>query len=137
VSPNGKLLACTSTETGRSEVYVTPIPGPGPRVLVSVDGGDEPVWSRDGKTLFFRPLGGEGPVMLATIVERPSLAVTRQDTLFTDIYQVNGTHADYDVFPDGRLLMLRGVNSARAARATPNVVINWHRLLENGGSRPK
>jgi dipeptidyl aminopeptidase/acylaminoacyl peptidase len=131
VSPSGKLLAFSSNETGRAEVYVTPIPGPGPRVLVSVDGGEGPMWSRDGKTLFFRPPVGDGPVMAATIVERPVLTVSRLDTLFNDIYQQTAAHANYDVFPDGRLLMMRSINSANVAPVTPVVVVHWQRLLEN------
>ena len=101
VSPNGRLLAYSSTESRRSEVYVTPIPGPGPRVQVSVNGGAEPVWSRDGKVLYFRSpsLGVVGPVMAAGIVEQPELVVTRRDSLFPDAYARAQTLGNYDVFP--------------------------------------
>ena len=52
-SPDGKWVAYTSDESGALQVYVKPFPGPGPRVLVSVNGGDNPVWSRDGHRLFY------------------------------------------------------------------------------------
>lgn len=53
-SPDGKWLAYVSDETGEFQVYVIPFPGPGPRIPVSVDGGLSPIWSSDGKELFFR-----------------------------------------------------------------------------------
>ncbi len=53
-SPDGKWLAYVSDETGEFQVYVIPFPGPGPRIPVSVDGGLSPIWSSDGKDLFFR-----------------------------------------------------------------------------------
>ncbi len=43
VSPNGRLLAYSSNRSGRMEVYLRPIPGPGPEVPVSIGGGAEPV----------------------------------------------------------------------------------------------
>ncbi len=53
VSPDGRWLAFASNESNRSEVYVQPYPGPGPRQQVSVDGGTAPAWSRDGRELFY------------------------------------------------------------------------------------
>jgi Tol biopolymer transport system component len=125
VSPNGHLMAYSSDESGRNEVYVTPIPGPGPRVPVSISGGQEPVWSADGGTLFFRaPLR----MMAATIGERPMLGVTRRDSLFADSYDRATSHNAYDVFPDGkRFAMTRAVT--RNARASLLVVVNWPQLV--------
>ncbi|MGH7554725.1 MAG: TolB family protein, partial [Longimicrobiales bacterium] len=54
ISPDGKVLAYVSDETGRREVYVTPLPGPGARIQVSNDGGEEPMWSPLGNELFYR-----------------------------------------------------------------------------------
>ena len=53
-SPDGRWLAYYSTESGPRQVYGRPYPGPGGRQLVSIEGGDQPVWSRDGRELFFR-----------------------------------------------------------------------------------
>jgi serine/threonine-protein kinase len=53
VSPDGKWLAYVSHVSGRSEIYVQPFPGPGPRVPISTDGGESPLWSHDGRELFF------------------------------------------------------------------------------------
>ena len=53
LSPNGGWIAYTSNETGRDEVYVQPFLTPGPRALVSVDGGSDPVWRGDGQELYY------------------------------------------------------------------------------------
>src|SRR5450755_695915 len=56
LSPNGQWLAYFSDETGRFEVYVQTFPTPGGKWQVSTNGGALPVWSRDGKELFFSGL---------------------------------------------------------------------------------
>jgi hypothetical protein len=54
LSPDGKWLAYTSNESGRNEVYVSPFPKVDEdRVLISNAGGDRPLWSHDGKELFY------------------------------------------------------------------------------------
>jgi eukaryotic-like serine/threonine-protein kinase len=125
VSPSGRLVAYSSNESSRTEVYVTPIPGPGPRVPVSIGGGQEPVWSSDGGSLFFR---GPSRMMVATIAERPMLTVTRRDSLFVDPYDRASSHGSYDVFPDGkRFVMTRSANGT--ARSALFVVVNWQQLI--------
>jgi Tol biopolymer transport system component len=54
LSPDGRWLAYTSNESNREEVYVRPFPGPGPKYLISSEGGREPLWARNGKQLFYR-----------------------------------------------------------------------------------
>jgi len=130
VSPNGRFVAYSSLESRTRDVYVTPLPGPGPRVPVSVNGGDQPVWSRDGTTLFYR---SATHMMAATIVERPTLAVARRDTLFEERGRyVRAGSTRYDVMPDGKLLMLRRDSAAVVDRASTSVtwMANWTRLME-------
>jgi serine/threonine-protein kinase len=52
-SPDGRWLAYDSDESGTYEVYVRPFPGPGGKWQVSTGGGQDPVWSRNGKELFY------------------------------------------------------------------------------------
>jgi serine/threonine protein kinase len=62
ISPDGKWLAYLSNESGRPEIYVRPFDDPSSgRTPVSVDGASVPVWSRDGKELFWR--GPDGASM--------------------------------------------------------------------------
>ncbi len=134
VSHDGRMLAYTSNESGDDEVYVTPLPGPGPHVAVSVDGGGQPVWSRDDKALYYR---GSGHVMMASIAEGSPPRVTRRDTLFADDkYQSYSGFPSYDVFPDGRLLMIRSPASTDEGTTSAVVVLNWQRMLGKKGAAP-
>jgi len=53
ISPDGKWLAYASDETGRQEVWLEPLPQTGKRYQMTTQGGRHPVWSPDGKTLYF------------------------------------------------------------------------------------
>ncbi len=53
ISPDGRLLAYESDETGRFEIYVETFPDQTDRWRVSPDGGTYPLWSPDGRELFF------------------------------------------------------------------------------------
>jgi len=53
-SPDGRWIAYTSEESKRNEVYVRAFPAPGMKQQVSSEGGTEPLWSRNGKQLFYR-----------------------------------------------------------------------------------
>ena len=70
LSPDGRWIAFTTDESGRNEVVVQPFPGPGGRSQVSVTGGTEPLWARDGRRLFYR---GDGRLMAAVL--RPGAIV--------------------------------------------------------------
>lgn len=52
-SPDGRWVAYVSSESRRHEVYLQPYPGPGERHLTSTNGGEQPVWRRDGRELFY------------------------------------------------------------------------------------
>ncbi|NNE35767.1 MAG: hypothetical protein HKN13_11045 [Rhodothermales bacterium] len=54
ISPNGRNIAYTSDESGRTEVYVAPMAGTGRRVRVSRDGGEGPRWVRSRRGLLFQ-----------------------------------------------------------------------------------
>jgi Tol biopolymer transport system component len=119
VSPDGRWVAFTTDESGQDEVVVQPFPEPGGRVQVSANGGSEPVWSRDGRKLFYR---GDGHLMAARLATGPSFAVAARDTLFADVYQgAPNPHANYDVMPDGtHFVFLKA-----AAAGSMTVVLNW------------
>ena len=133
VSPNGRILAYTSAESRQNEVYVTTLPGPGPRIPVSTNGGDSPVWSGDGSTLYYR---GEFRMMSASIVERPALAVTRRETLFDENGRyTRGFPAKYDILADGRFLMVRRPQRGDH-RSELILMTNWTQLLTGSSARP-
>jgi serine/threonine-protein kinase len=107
VSPDGRWVAYASEESGTSQVYVRSFPGPGAQVPVSVNGGTKPVWSPDGRKVFFV---NESQLLEASVVTSPTFSVTSQRTLFEGRYETGFRHAGYDVGLDGKsFLMLRPV----------------------------
>jgi serine/threonine-protein kinase len=123
LSPDGRFIAFITDESGQNEVVVQPFPGPGGRLQVSTGGGSEPVWSRDGKRLFYR---GDGHLMVTTLATNPTLSVATRDTVLTDDYEFAGNpHANYDVAPDGaHFVFLKGVGQGNMIVAT-----NWSSLI--------
>ena len=93
-SPDGKWVAYVY---GR-EVYVQPFPPTGAKHAVTADGGKQPVWSRDGRRIFY---GQNNRLWAATIRTAPAFAVTSRDTVFSGNYSLNEpTHAMFDTSPD-------------------------------------
>ena len=123
LSPDGRWVAFTTDESGRVEVVVQPFPGPGGRVQVSSGGGSEPVWSRDGKRLFYR---GDGHVMAARIAPGAGFSIAGRDTLLADSFQfAPNPHANYDVTPDGtHFVFLKA-----ASEGNMIVVANWKTVV--------
>ncbi|HYM13823.1 MAG TPA: protein kinase [Bryobacterales bacterium] len=52
-SPDGRWLAYASNESGSSQIYVAPFPGPGGKWQISTEGGTSPIWSPNGRELFY------------------------------------------------------------------------------------
>jgi serine/threonine-protein kinase len=128
LSPDGRWLAYVSDESGRQEVYVRPFPGPGGKVLVSQNGGSEPVWARSGRELFYRGSGAREPEMVAATVEAGSeFRVLSRTALFglTD-YEPASPHANFDVTPDGQHFVL--VHQGRLGEIV--LVQNWTELVK-------
>jgi Tol biopolymer transport system component len=72
VSPDGRLIAYTSDESGRTEVYVSRFPEMSGRVAVSSGGGGRPQWRRDGRELYF--VGTNGRISAVSIAPTASSA---------------------------------------------------------------
>ncbi len=120
-SPDGRWITYTSNESGRTEVYVRPYPGPGGKWQVSTGGGTEPMWNPKGHELFFR----DGQKMMAVdYTAQPTFAAGKPGMLFQGPYTPTPRSAsDYDVSPDGqRFLMLK---AAEQVPGEINVVVNW------------
>ena len=113
LSPDGRWVAYTSDETGRTEVYVNSYPTPGRRTLVSVGGGTNPVWAPDGGELYYWRFDQLVAARVAAPRDAP-IAVRSRTPLFRAPYFEN-VHPMYDVGRDGtRFLLVTG--GARAGR---------------------
>jgi hypothetical protein len=109
--------------------------GQGAKVLVSQNGGTEPVWSRDGHELFYRSLGpGDPQLIAAAISASPEFHVVSRTPLFSvDDYEGAEPHANYDVMPDGKSFVM-----VRQGRLSEFAYLqNWTATLKQKGAAAK
>jgi serine/threonine-protein kinase len=132
VSPDGRWVAHDSDDSGQFEVYVRRFPGANDssRWQVSTNGGTQPLWSRDGRELFYRRF--DGALMSVPIAPGAGLEAGRARVLFSNSSYAGagsqGGGRTYDVAPDGkRFLMLRQSPPRPAPQLV--VVLNWFQEL--------
>jgi Tol biopolymer transport system component len=120
ISADGRWIAYNSDLSGQLEVYVNGFPDPGRRRKVSVDGGMSPMWSPDGRELYY--CAGDS-LVAARVSFDGGLSVLDRTVLFEDACSGWPYHADYDIAPDGqRFVMNRPVDVADVQFV---VVLNW------------
>jgi serine/threonine-protein kinase len=126
-SPDGKMIAYCSNESGRREIYVQPFPEMDSRTQVSIDGGYEPVWSRDGKQLFFRK---GNSIYVSDVQTAPVFSAKRPSRLVDAGIAVSPAgQPAYDVSPDGkRFAVFRSPVGANQVEV--KVVLNWFEEIE-------
>ncbi|MCH7840591.1 MAG: serine/threonine-protein kinase, partial [Planctomycetes bacterium] len=136
-SPDGKWVAFSSNESGRSEIYVIPfalpnqaddadaVPVQGGKWQVSVEGGSWPTWGHDGKELFYVSRGRM--LMVASVNGKgEDFVVSSVGSLFA--MPINPFGRTYDVSPDGQRFI---VNVYGGEQNTPiSLVLNWTQALE-------
>ena len=120
-SPNGKWLAYVSDESGRNDVYVQPFPGPGAKWLVSTDGGIDPVWSSDGRELFYRH---DDQMMAVSVAANPEFAASRPHRVFEFHFDAGDNGPNYDVSRDGKYFVIPKSDQAPAPSEL-HLVLNW------------
>jgi Tol biopolymer transport system component len=130
LAPNGRWLAYVSNRTGREEIWVQGYPD-GVAVRVSSNGGYEPLWSADGRELYYL----QGNALMAVAVETEGeFSFMPPEQLFAGSYLAipNRFASSYDVARDGRFLMIEppGTSVAGAAPASIVVVENWAEELK-------
>ena len=124
LSPNGRWLAYVSDRSGRSNVYVRPFPEADTETLVSVDGGQEPVWSRNGKELFYRD--GEGRMIARDVSGDAQLQLGPEQRLFdASAYRADFFHAAFDVTADGQRFVMIRLSDSGSLDESLVVVENW------------
>jgi Tol biopolymer transport system component len=132
-SPDGRLLAYTSDESGLPQIYVQPVDGSPERWQVTTDGGDLATWRADGKELFYVgsdrvlravPIRGLAPFTAGDVqqlfaVSIPQLAITSQ-------------HSYYLASADGQRFLVNGTNQAAS---DPGILVTLGWSPTNAGAR--
>jgi serine/threonine protein kinase len=120
-SPDGKWIAYSSDESGRTEVYIRAFPSSGSKWQVSNGGGTYPRWRNDGKEVFFRAelLGN---VMAAGVHTSPGRVDVDAPHL---LFEWNGPPT-YDVESDGQHFVMLDPPTANTGAVYPlTILTNW------------
>jgi serine/threonine-protein kinase len=133
-SPNGKWLAYQSYDAKSSEIFVRPFPATGKPYQITKAGGHHPLWSPDGKEVFFVP--GPGQFSKLSITTEPSFSFGNPVPVPNGGFLEGGpeTPRTYDITPDGKQLIgviTAGQNKTGApAQQQINVVMSWFSELQ-------
>jgi Tol biopolymer transport system component len=136
-SPDGEWIAHQANATGRLEVYVRPFLGGGSAQQVSLGGGSQPRWSRDGRELFY--VAADGRLMVVPIAT-DTAAYTIEASAPRPLFQTHlatganippavASKAQYAVAPDGRRFLMNV--AVEGALAPPiSVALEWRNGIE-------
>ena len=135
-SPNGKWMADSSNESGRFEVYVCSYKDVnGTHWKISTGGGLQPLWSRNGRELFYRD--PDGPLMAVSVKTEPTFVPGQEVELFEGAGYLGAGglvmgRADHVSLDDQRFLMVKRPTAAPDAppHNTLIVVQNWTEELK-------
>jgi eukaryotic-like serine/threonine-protein kinase len=116
VSPDGRWLAYQSDESGRPEIYVQGFPESGERSAVSTQGGSDPVWSRDGRELFYRD---RNRLMAVAVRTTTRFSADKPVVLF----ERPGRTWSFDVSGNRNFVVVE--RDPAMPPATVNVILNW------------
>jgi eukaryotic-like serine/threonine-protein kinase len=130
-SPDGKWVAYCTNRTGRSEVYVEPWPGPGMRIQLSSDGGTDPLFSRNGREIFYR--NGD-KMMVVQVSMAAQFSAGPPTVLWSGHYSLGlssscgppgVSSANYDVSADGQRFLMVKDQAEDAGSTSLIVVLHW------------
>jgi len=124
LSPDGRWLAYRSNESKRNEIYVASFPKPGGKWQISTNGGQNPVWSRDGSELYY--YSADNRIMAVDIKPGTQFQFDAPKALFEAHILTIGT--TFDVSKDGRFLLPLLVEQQTSTPMT--VVLNWPEMLK-------
>lgn len=123
-SPDGRWIAFTSDESGHYAMCVRSASGGGERWQVSV-GGEEPVWSADGRELFYR----DGSRWMAVAITTADGFQSGQPRLLFEGPYLNVSGRSFDVSPDGRRFLVLRPAGEQSPPTQVNLVTNWFEEL--------
>jgi Tol biopolymer transport system component len=115
-----RWVAYASDESGRSEIYVQSYPEATHRVPVSTGGGIRPMWSPDGKELFYLT----GDALVAVTMQANGTFGAPRKLSDRSSFFVNDRFQSYSVSPDGKRFLMIQRDPGSVPRQL-NVILNW------------
>ncbi len=128
-SPNGKWMAYTSNESGNTfEVFVQPFPLTGAKYQITTAGGRTPVWSSDGRQLFYVDIPSNRIVGIDVRTDS-GFSFGAPTAVPLDGGQFIAPGRNFDITPDGKqFVVVRAPSSPEQGKRTAQqivVVVNW------------
>ena len=124
-SPNTRWVAYASDESGRFEVYVRPFPAASGQTQISIAGGTQPEWRRDGKELFYISADGKLTAVPVTTDGATFSAGTPRALFDVEVPEPNPPFpTDYAVTADGQRFLVNTVVD-QPTRPALTVILNW------------
>jgi eukaryotic-like serine/threonine-protein kinase len=102
-SPDGKWIAYASSENGPFEVFVRPFPLSGAKFRISPRGGGHPLWSPDGKEIFF---DNDGRLFAVGVQTAGSFSAAPPVALPVSGFIQGSARRQYDLMPDGKQFLM-------------------------------
>jgi predicted Ser/Thr protein kinase len=132
-SPDGRWLAYSSNESGKDEVYVRLYPGGGGKSKISLDGGTDPLWARDGKQLFYRRQDQVQDQVWVVDVQTDQ-GFSKPRLLFEKpgpVYRIGGVVPFWDISLDGQRFLMVKSDDRKATPVTEMILVqNWFEELK-------
>jgi eukaryotic-like serine/threonine-protein kinase len=137
ISPDGHWITYESNETGQTEIYVQPFPPTSAKYQITTTGGAFPMWSPDGKQIFFiQARTGIGRISSIDVQTQPSFVFGKPMPTPIDGILANGAAGaprGYDVTPDGKFLVMLSPAEAEASTRQIQqiyVTLDWFEELK-------
>ena len=135
-------MAYQSVQSGQSEIYVRPFPGPGRKWQISNGGGKTPIWSDNGRELFYvaptRQIANkpdnDGRIMVATYSAEGESFEASRPRLWSEVSiwtSDRKSYSDYDLHPDGERFAVKIAAEEQVEEKRDKVVLieNFFELL--------
>jgi serine/threonine-protein kinase len=130
LSPDGRWVAFQATVSSRHEIFVAPFTGAGERRLISTDGGTEPLWSHDGRELFYQ---SGNTLMGVTVTPGSAFSASAPRPVHAGrFFRTITGNTSFSITRDGtRFLRIQPVDQVPAITHI-ELVLNWFAELRRG-----
>jgi len=132
ISPDGRWIVYVSDESGRSEIFVQPFPGGGERYQISTEEGEKPIWSPDGRTLYFIDPFFRKQLFAVSVSTMHRFQAQAPRILFESHHDLATyrAHPNFDIAPDGKSFVMVTPDEEWGNATEIRVIFNWFEELE-------
>jgi len=123
ISPSGLHIAYTSNETGTRQVYLQNYPQGGGKQLISLEGGEDPLWSGDGRQLYYR---WRDEIFRVSITWEDGLRISQPEPFYQGEFEGRAGYgkSNWDLLPGGDEFVFSSVRTLRLGQQI-NVMTHW------------